>query len=304
MSPKKIELPAEISADTPVTFTAQQVLELTQSYVSIAENSTRIANILSQTAGIPEKLISAAIAGSEAAASGETDAKKRKRERDPDAPKRPPSSFLLFMADRRPLIKQENPDMTYTDLMKEIGTLWKALPSAQREAYETQYNSSKEAFMKLQEDYLAKKGISPMDITVATPAATGKKAKADSKSAASGEGAQKAEVAASKAKASKQKAAPAPAPVASDSDDASESDTNNTPDSASGSDSSETETEVSKSKKAALFTPPPVAAKKAKKPAKPSGEKKEGKESKKASKPSGDAAAVKKPKKQKKVVKA
>ncbi|KAI8050512.1 high mobility group box domain-containing protein, partial [Syncephalis plumigaleata] len=59
--------------------------------------------------------------------------KKRKRERDPDAPKRPASSFLLFMSDQRPIIKEKHPDMTYSDLMKEIGTLWKALPESRRE---------------------------------------------------------------------------------------------------------------------------------------------------------------------------
>ncbi|RKP26745.1 high mobility group box domain-containing protein, partial [Syncephalis pseudoplumigaleata] len=58
--------------------------------------------------------------------------RKRKRERVPDAPKRPASSFLLFMSDQRPIVKEKHPNMTYPDLMKEIGTLWKKLPESQR----------------------------------------------------------------------------------------------------------------------------------------------------------------------------
>ncbi|RKP06071.1 high mobility group box domain-containing protein [Thamnocephalis sphaerospora] len=85
---------------------------------------------------------------------------------DPDALKRPPSAFLLFMADRRPLLKKEHPDMSYSDLIKEIGNMWEALSDVQRTEYENRYNEYRAEFQKQQESYQAKKnaGSSTADV--------------------------------------------------------------------------------------------------------------------------------------------
>jgi hypothetical protein len=45
--------------------------------------------------------------------------------KDPNAPKKPASSFLIFSSEMRPIIKQKNPDMTHLDITKELGVLWK-----------------------------------------------------------------------------------------------------------------------------------------------------------------------------------
>ena len=50
---------------------------------------------------------------------------KVKVEKDPLAPKKPASSFLIFSSEMRPIIKEKNPDMAHIDITKELGILWK-----------------------------------------------------------------------------------------------------------------------------------------------------------------------------------
>ena len=50
---------------------------------------------------------------------------KKKNKKDPNAPKRPMTAFLYFSKDKRPEIKEANPDMKVGDIAKELGRLWK-----------------------------------------------------------------------------------------------------------------------------------------------------------------------------------
>jgi len=54
--------------------------------------------------------------------------KKEKKIKDPNAPKRPPSAYLLFQNDVREEIKQGNPGMVYKDVLAKISERWKSLP--------------------------------------------------------------------------------------------------------------------------------------------------------------------------------
>nr|CAB3253473.1 HMG1/2 High mobility group protein [Phallusia mammillata] len=50
--------------------------------------------------------------------------KRKKKKKDPNAPKRPQSAFFLFCADRRATVKQENPSYTVGDIARELGKKW------------------------------------------------------------------------------------------------------------------------------------------------------------------------------------
>ena len=51
--------------------------------------------------------------------------KKRKRgEKDPDAPKRPGSAYLLYQNRIRKEMKETHPNLTYKELLNEIGKSW------------------------------------------------------------------------------------------------------------------------------------------------------------------------------------
>ncbi|KAM7098714.1 high mobility group protein B4 [Molossus nigricans] len=62
--------------------------------------------------------------------------KRRRRKRDPHAPRRPPSSFLLFCQDHYAELKRENPTWSVVQVAKASGKMWSAKPDAEKQLYE------------------------------------------------------------------------------------------------------------------------------------------------------------------------
>ncbi|KAF8529228.1 high mobility group box domain-containing protein, partial [Hysterangium stoloniferum] len=52
-----------------------------------------------------------------------------KKVRDKNAPKRPPSAYLLFQNDVRKDVKAANPNMANNELLKEIARMWAEVPA-------------------------------------------------------------------------------------------------------------------------------------------------------------------------------
>ncbi|CAO2624590.1 High mobility group protein B1 (Fragment) [Lemmus lemmus] len=48
----------------------------------------------------------------------------KKKFKDPNAPKRPPSAFYLFCSEYRPKIKGEHPGLSIDDVAKKLGEMW------------------------------------------------------------------------------------------------------------------------------------------------------------------------------------
>jgi hypothetical protein len=68
--------------------------------------------------------------------SSEQDSKKRKRQikkKDPDAPKHPMSSYLLFAKDNRASVVEANPTLTPNQIATEMGRIWRELASADKQ---------------------------------------------------------------------------------------------------------------------------------------------------------------------------
>lgn len=62
--------------------------------------------------------------------------RKKRRKRDPQAPKRPPSSFLLFCQDHYAQLKRENPNWSVVQVAKASGKMWSAKPDIEKQPYE------------------------------------------------------------------------------------------------------------------------------------------------------------------------
>ncbi|KAJ1584413.1 hypothetical protein NDA12_007126 [Ustilago hordei] len=62
--------------------------------------------------------------------------RKEKRLRDPDAPKRPPSAYLLFQNEVRQEIRKKHPGMPYSEVLGKVSEAWKALTDEQRRVYQ------------------------------------------------------------------------------------------------------------------------------------------------------------------------
>lgn len=58
--------------------------------------------------------------------------KERKANRDPNAPKRPPSAYLLFQNEIREDMRQQYKDLTYSEVLGKISEAWKQLTEDQR----------------------------------------------------------------------------------------------------------------------------------------------------------------------------
>jgi hypothetical protein len=82
-----------------------------------------------------------------------------KKEKDPDAPKRPQSSYFLFMNDRRPVLQKEQPELKFGELTKKLTDDWKALSDKDRKKYEDMAVKDKERYAKeCEEKGIATKG--------------------------------------------------------------------------------------------------------------------------------------------------
>lgn len=60
---------------------------------------------------------------------------KRRAKKHPLAPKRPMSAFLKYSQTRRSLVKQQNPDMSNTDVSRLLGEMWRSAPEREKRPY-------------------------------------------------------------------------------------------------------------------------------------------------------------------------
>jgi len=59
----------------------------------------------------------------------------KKHKKDPDAPKRPRTAFLLFSVDKREAVKAAQPNLVFGDIAKEVSVLWKNCRDSERQKY-------------------------------------------------------------------------------------------------------------------------------------------------------------------------
>jgi HMG (high mobility group) box len=88
------------------------------------------------------------------ASSAASKAKKTKAKKDPNAPKKALSSFMLFSNEVRSRIKKENPSMSFGDLGKKIGELFRGLSPGEKQKYEEMAKKEKDRYNKALSDFL------------------------------------------------------------------------------------------------------------------------------------------------------
>ena len=49
--------------------------------------------------------------------------------------KKPLSGFMLFSKEHRPKVKEDNPDITFGQIGKKLGEMWRALSDKEKEEY-------------------------------------------------------------------------------------------------------------------------------------------------------------------------
>lgn len=81
---------------------------------------------------------------------GAKEARKKKRTKDPDAPKRSLSAFFWFCNDERSKVKQTMPDSTVGEVAKELGRRWNECTEDQKAKYEALAAKDKARYEKVQ----------------------------------------------------------------------------------------------------------------------------------------------------------
>jgi len=95
---------------------------------------------------------------SESGSSSEDEKKtKKKKKKDPNEPKRPLSSYMVYVGEQRPLVKDKHPDLKQTELITKIGEMWKGLSAEKKKPYEKKAAELKEKYQKDHAAYLANK---------------------------------------------------------------------------------------------------------------------------------------------------
>lgn len=82
--------------------------------------------------------------------------KKPKRVRDPEMPKRPATSYMLYCNENREKVKKDNPEMKLKDIISHIGEMWKGLSDKKKKKYEDEATKLRASFNEAMEAYHAK----------------------------------------------------------------------------------------------------------------------------------------------------
>ncbi|XP_077360620.1 high mobility group protein B1-like isoform X2 [Festucalex cinctus] len=81
---------------------------------------------------------------------------KKKKFKDPNAPKRPPSAFFIFCSEYRPKVKGESPGLTIGDVAKKLGQMWNGTSAENKQPFEKKAAKLKERYEKDVAAYRAK----------------------------------------------------------------------------------------------------------------------------------------------------
>lgn len=90
-------------------------------------------------------------------------AKKGKKKKDPNAPKRPPSAFFVFCSEHRPKIKEDHPGISIGDVAKKLGELWSTQTPKDKAPFEAKAAKLKEKYEKDVAAYKSKSGSGKSD---------------------------------------------------------------------------------------------------------------------------------------------
>ncbi|CAJ0928105.1 unnamed protein product [Ranitomeya imitator] len=76
-----------------------------------------------------------------------------KKVKDPAAPKRPMSAYMLWLNASREKIKSENPGISITDLSKKAGEIWKGMGKDKKEEWDRKAEEAKRDYEKAMKEY-------------------------------------------------------------------------------------------------------------------------------------------------------
>jgi len=82
--------------------------------------------------------------------------RKKKKRKDPSAPKRACNAYMVFCKAMRPELKEKNPGMTFGKIGAQLGVLWRGFSAEQKRPYEEKAAQEREVYKKRMDVYEGK----------------------------------------------------------------------------------------------------------------------------------------------------
>ena len=79
--------------------------------------------------------------------------KKKKTEKDPNAPKKPLTSYIIFCGDKRKSVTSAQPTMAPKDVSKKLAEIWNALSDSEKAVYAKKAEAEKERYANEMKNY-------------------------------------------------------------------------------------------------------------------------------------------------------
>ena len=98
-----------------------------------------------------------------------------KKVKDPNAPKRSPSAYLLFSKDHCDKVKQADSSLSQPQVVKRVAEMWNKATEQDKEPYTTEASSLKEAYQVALAKYQAENPLAAVTAAASSPKASKKK---------------------------------------------------------------------------------------------------------------------------------
>ena len=83
-----------------------------------------------------------------------------KKGKDPNAPKRPMSAYMLWLNASREKIKSDHPGISITGLSKKVGEIWKGMSKEKKEEWDCKAEDARREYEKAMKEYEGGRGES------------------------------------------------------------------------------------------------------------------------------------------------
>ena len=81
-----------------------------------------------------------------------------KKEKDPNAPKRPSNAYFLYCSDNRNTVKEKNPELKTGQISKKLAAQWSTVDETTKKKYQKKFEDAKKEYEQKVQEYNAKKG--------------------------------------------------------------------------------------------------------------------------------------------------
>mmetsp|Transcript_39905 Transcript_39905/g.55479 ORF Transcript_39905/g.55479 Transcript_39905/m.55479 type:complete len:84 (-) Transcript_39905:310-561(-) len=79
--------------------------------------------------------------------------KEARKKKDPNAPKRPLAAYMFFCKENRTIIKEENAELTFGEIGRELGQRWASADAATKKTYTDLAEKDKVRYEKEMKSY-------------------------------------------------------------------------------------------------------------------------------------------------------